>query len=68
MSNPYNLDVSSKMLQGTLLGREVYLRVLGGSMKKLVARHKEDLEKNTKLNMSAIENVTYLHEFDREIQ
>lgn len=37
-------------------------------MKKLVARHKEDLEKHTNLNMSAVENVTYLNEFDREIQ
>jgi len=68
VSNPYNLEVSSKMLQGTLLGREVYLRVLGGSMKKLVALHKDELEKYTKLDMSTFDNVTYLNEFDRAIQ
>ena len=54
MSNPYNLEVSSKMLQGTLLGREVYLRVLGGSMKKLVALHKDELEKYTKLDVPVL--------------
>lgn len=39
-----------------------------GSMKKLIALHKDDLEKHTNLDMSAVENVTYLNEFDREIQ
>lgn len=28
-SNPFNLDVSSKILQGSYIGREVYLRVMG---------------------------------------
>lgn len=29
-SNPFNLEVSSKMLQSSLLGKEVYLRAMGG--------------------------------------
>jgi predicted alpha/beta-fold hydrolase len=28
-SNPFNLDVSSKILQNSYIGREVYLRVMG---------------------------------------
>lgn len=28
-SNPFNLEISSKMTQSTLIGKEVYLRVMG---------------------------------------
>lgn len=37
-------------------------------MKALIANHKKELEQYTDLDMQAIENVTYLHEFDREVQ
>ncbi|KAF4120469.1 uncharacterized protein GMORB2_2907 [Geosmithia morbida] len=68
-SNPFNLEVSSKMMQSRYFSREVYLRVMGTGMKKLIASHREDLEKHeTRLDFDALEKVTYLHEFDRLIQ
>lgn len=37
-------------------------------MLKLIQRHKESVSKFTKLDYEAIENVTYLFEFDRAVQ
>ena len=37
-------------------------------MKQLVATHKSELLKYTNLNIPQIEKITYLHEFDREVQ
>ena len=37
-------------------------------MKKLIMRHKESIIKHTKLDFDAIQNVTYIYEFDREVQ
>lgn len=88
VSNPFNLEVSSKMLQNSFIGREVYLRVMGGawqrvprrlacplaadgaiaSMKQLITTHKSELETYTDLDLTAIDRITYLHDFDREVQ
>lgn len=38
------------------------------NMKKLVANHKETVLKYTKLDYDRIQNITYLNEFDREVQ
>ncbi|KAH8176953.1 alpha/beta hydrolase fold domain-containing protein [Sarocladium implicatum] len=67
-SNPFNLDVSSKMLQSTLLGREVYLRVMGSSMRELADIHKEPLTKYTTIDMEHLKTCTYLNEFDAAVQ
>lgn len=37
-------------------------------MKKLVANHKETVLKYTNLDYDRIQNITYLNEFDREVQ
>lgn len=37
-------------------------------MKKLVLRHKDSILKYSKLDYEAIQKVTYLDEFDREVQ
>lgn len=37
-------------------------------MKQLVSDHKEPIQKFTKLDYSRIQKVTYLYEFDREVQ
>jgi len=37
-------------------------------MKRLINSHKESLVKNTKLDFNKIDNLTYLYEFDREVQ
>ncbi|KAJ4147980.1 hypothetical protein LMH87_002471 [Akanthomyces muscarius] len=67
-SNPFNLDCTSKLMQSTLIGRELYLRVMGSSMKQLIANHKKELTEHTNLDLEAIQKVTYLHDFDREVQ
>ncbi|KAI8181484.1 putative esterase [Colletotrichum sp. SAR 10_86] len=67
-SNPFNLEVANKALKRTLIGREVYQRVMGQSMKQLINGHREAMEKYTKLDLERLNNVTYLDEFDREVQ
>lgn len=37
-------------------------------MKKLIAAHKDELSKYSDLDLDDIQNITYLHEFDRKIQ
>lgn len=67
-SNPFNLEVSSKMLQNSFIGKEVYLRYMGDAMKRLIDNHHEELKKFTNLDLEAVKKVTYLNEFDREVQ
>lgn len=38
------------------------------NMKKLIETHKDAILKHTNLHYDRIQNVTYLHEFDREVQ
>ncbi|KAK3685054.1 Alpha/Beta hydrolase protein [Podospora appendiculata] len=68
VGNPFNLELSNKALQRTFLGKQVYQRVMGSNLKKLVEGHKDSVIKYTKLNLERIENLTYLYEFDREVQ
>lgn len=68
VGNPFNLEVSSKALVRTLLGKEVYQRVMGSNMNKLMKCHKESILKHTNLEWDKISNVTYLYEFDRAVQ
>lgn len=37
-------------------------------MKKLINAHKESVLEHTKLDFDRIQKITYLHEFDREVQ
>ncbi len=37
-------------------------------MKQLISGHKTEIETFTDLDLAAVEKVTYLHEFDREVQ
>lgn len=37
-------------------------------MKQLINGHKEEVQKYTKLDLERLQNVTYLWEFDREVQ
>lgn len=37
-------------------------------MKELVATHKKEIEEFTNVDLAAVENVTYLYEFDRQVQ
>lgn len=39
-----------------------------GNMKKLITTHKDAVLKHTNLDFDNIQKVTYLHEFDREVQ
>lgn len=88
-SNPFNLEVSNKMMQNSLIGKEVYLRAMGSkyarqsevpratclsdiliaAMKSLIETHEEALKKHSSLDPRSIKSViTYLHDFDREVQ
>ncbi|PHH63772.1 hypothetical protein CDD81_5537 [Ophiocordyceps australis] len=67
-SNPFSLEISSKMLQHSLIGREVYLRVMGTAMKNVIKTHKKELEQYSNLDLAAIDKITYLQEFDRQVQ
>jgi predicted alpha/beta-fold hydrolase len=68
ISNPWNLDVGSVVLQRTWLGKEVYQKTMGGNLRKLVELHHDELSKNPKLDFDKIRKVQYLFEFDREVQ
>ncbi|KAK4156304.1 Alpha/Beta hydrolase protein [Chaetomidium leptoderma] len=68
VGNPFDLEVSNKALQRSLLGKQVYSRVMGANMKKLINTHKDAVLKHTNLNFDRIQKVTFLHEFDREVQ
>ncbi|KAL2179213.1 Alpha/Beta hydrolase protein [Thermothelomyces heterothallicus CBS 202.75] len=68
VGNPFDLEVANKSLQRTFLGKQVYSRVMGSNMKKLINTHKDAILKHTNLNFDRIQQVTYLHEFDREVQ
>ncbi|CRJ92711.1 hypothetical protein BN1723_008524 [Verticillium longisporum] len=66
-SNPFNLELANKSLQRTLLGKEVYQRVMGTNMRNLIVGHKDSLSKFTDLDYERIEKATYIYEFDREV-
>ncbi|KAL2136798.1 hypothetical protein VTI74DRAFT_1450 [Chaetomium olivicolor] len=68
VGNPFDLEVANKALQRTLLGKQVYSRVMGTNMKRLINTHKDAVLKHTNLNFDRIQKVTFLHEFDREVQ
>ncbi|TDZ74106.1 putative esterase [Colletotrichum trifolii] len=67
-SNPFNLEVSNKALKRSFIGREVYQRVMGTSMKELIFNHQDEIEKHTTLDLERLKKATYLWEFDREVQ
>ncbi|OQE43630.1 hypothetical protein PENCOP_c003G00288 [Penicillium coprophilum] len=67
-ASPWNLEVSSMVLQSTWIGKEVYSRTMGTSMKKLFEAHVDQVSKNPRIEVDTIRNITYLHEFDRALQ
>jgi predicted alpha/beta-fold hydrolase len=67
-SNPFNLEVCSKILQSSFIGKEVYLRVMGMAMYQLANHHKKEIQEWTDVDWDVIERMKYLHEFDREVQ
>lgn len=56
------------VLQRTWLRRDVYSKIMGTNMKKLIEIHAQQVTKNPKLDLERIRKVKYLHEFDREVQ
>lgn len=68
VSNMFNLDVSNVALQRTWFKKEVYSRVMGANVRRLVENHKEAIATNPNIDLDRLRATTYLHEFDREIQ
>ncbi|KAF1844832.1 AB-hydrolase YheT [Cucurbitaria berberidis CBS 394.84] len=67
-SNPWNLEMCNTELQRTWLGLEVYCRTMGKNMMGLFERHREQILKNTDIDLEAVLKSRYLFEFDRHIQ
>ncbi|KAH9901995.1 carboxylesterase-like protein [Xylariomycetidae sp. FL2044] len=67
-ANPWNLDVTDKVLRSTTLGREVYLRTLGSAVKGLAFAHEGEIRKHTNIDMDKLSKGIYLYEFDRAYQ
>ncbi|MCJ1330651.1 hypothetical protein MMC10_007336 [Thelotrema lepadinum] len=67
-SNPWNLEVGSVKLQSSWMGLNVYSRAMGTSMRALFERHIEQVSKNPRVNVEKVRGITFLHEFDRELQ
>ncbi|KAK0619332.1 Alpha/Beta hydrolase protein [Immersiella caudata] len=68
VGNPFDLEASNKALTRSTLGHHIYQRVMGTNMKKLIAKHKDAVLKYTNLDYDQIQQITRLHEFDREVQ
>ncbi|ERF69292.1 hypothetical protein EPUS_03996 [Endocarpon pusillum Z07020] len=68
LSNPWNLDVSSVVLQSTFLGLHVYSRTMGTNMRRLFETHVDQISKNPRIDVEKIRRLRYLHEFDRDVQ
>lgn len=56
------------MLQSTLLGREVYSKVMATNMKALAELHHDAISQIPGISYERIRKCNYLHEFDRELQ
>ncbi|KAJ5752274.1 hypothetical protein N7520_009191 [Penicillium odoratum] len=67
-ASPWNLDISSATLLQTWIGREVYSKTMGTSMKALFERHVDQIVHNPRVDIDAVRKTTYLHEFDRALQ
>ena len=68
VSNPWKLECASLALQRSFLGLNVYSKTMGGNMKRLLLEHRGEVLQSTALDMAAIDQVQYLHEFDRVVQ
>ncbi|KAI0397219.1 carboxylesterase-like protein [Xylariaceae sp. FL0594] len=67
-ANPWNLEIGNKWLQSTWIGREIYLRTLGTSLRTLTDNNKAEIEKYSDVDLDEIAKVKYLYEFDRAYQ
>ena len=67
-ASPWNLDTTSVNLQSTWVGRNVYSKAMGASMRRLVEDHVDAISKNPRVNIEEVRGTKYLHEFDRAIQ
>ncbi|KAI4223171.1 MAG: hypothetical protein L6R36_005612 [Xanthoria steineri] len=67
-SNPWNLDVASIGLQNSWLGLHLYSRAMGANLKNLFELHVKQMSRNPRINIDKVRSITYLHEFDRELQ
>lgn len=68
ISSPWNLDVSNHALQRSWIGKEVYSKIMGNNLKRLIEQHADQIAKNPNVDLDRVRKTTYLHEFDREVQ
>jgi len=66
VSNPWNLDISNAVLKSTWMGLNIYMKVMGTSMRTLWRAHEKDILKEIGgIDANKVRNVKYLYEFDR---
>ncbi|KAI9934105.1 hypothetical protein ASPWEDRAFT_105427 [Aspergillus wentii DTO 134E9] len=68
VGSPWNLEISSVEMLRTWMGREVYSKTMGRSMKRLFENHVDEVSKNPRVDVKTVRSITYLHEFDRALQ
>ncbi|KAK5137031.1 hypothetical protein LTR08_001040 [Meristemomyces frigidus] len=68
VSNPWRLEISSALLLHTWVGREVYSKAMGTSMRALFQTHRDEVVVNKNISEERIMAAKYLHDFDREYQ
>lgn len=68
VGNPFNLELCDLALRSSWMGREVYSKSLGASLRKLVRHHTDILSSSKRFSFKNIMATKYIHEFDREMQ
>ena len=67
MSNPWNLLLADAAMQRTMIGHHVYSKALGGNLRGLFVRHREELVKHPRLAAAREEDMVTPADFDREV-
>ncbi|VUC37621.1 unnamed protein product [Clonostachys rosea] len=66
-SNPFNLEVTSRALLRTFVGRNLYLRAMGGAVRDFWRNNEKEMRTYTNIEYDRIMRITTLTEFDREV-
>ncbi|CAG9990995.1 unnamed protein product [Clonostachys byssicola] len=66
-SNPFNLEVVSRALLRTYIGKFAYLRAMGETVKEFTQNNEREIKLYTDIDYDLIMNITTLTEFDTEV-
>jgi predicted alpha/beta-fold hydrolase len=66
-SNPWQLELASKYLHRSWIGREVYSKVMGANLRGLFELHIDTLRQDPRIDVAKVRGGKYLYEFDRDL-